>query len=240
MSLPTPMRLPEFRELPRLLRGEPGFLRSWISRPSWRSPAASLSFILLGAGAFGAAIGAWHAPLQALYSGIKLPLVLLATAAANGLINGLLAPLLGLDLRLRESLAAVLASFAVCAAILGALAPVLLFLTWNSPPLGTPGAGTAHSFILLSCVTALGVSGLWGNLRLYQTLKSVAGPDAGCALRVVIAWIGTNLFLGSQISWILRPFVGSPGLAIEFIRPDALQGSFYESVFRSLRNLLGV
>jgi len=46
------------------------------------------------------------------------------------------------------------------------------------------------------------------------------------------------LFLGSQLSWILRPFIGAPGLPVQFIRADALHGNFYEAVFRALGHLL--
>jgi LmbE family N-acetylglucosaminyl deacetylase len=40
------------------------------------------------------------------------------------------------------------------------------------------------------------------------------------AWRVISAWLAANLFLGSQLSWILRPFIGSPGLPVEFLRHD--------------------
>ena len=54
---------------------------------------------------------------------------------------------------------------------------------------------------------------------------------------VLFAWLAGNLLLGSQLSWILRPFIGSPGLPVEFVRPTALKGNFYETVFRSVINL---
>jgi hypothetical protein len=54
----------------------------------------------------------------------------------------------------------------------------------------------------------------------------------------MFAWLAGNLLLGSQISWVLRPFVGSPTLPVQFMRGDAWQGSFFESVFRSLQRLL--
>ena len=42
-------------------------------------------------------MGSWASPLQSLYAGIKLPLVILLTTLGNGLLNGMLAPLLGLN-----------------------------------------------------------------------------------------------------------------------------------------------
>jgi hypothetical protein len=37
---------------------------------------------------------------------------------------------------------------------------------------------------------------------------------------------------------LLRPFVGSPGLPVEFLRSTAFHGNFYETVFFALKNLL--
>lgn len=233
MSTPTPSLL---AELPALLRGELEFLQAWVTRKSWSRVAVSVTVIVIGTGLFGAALGSWRAPMQALYAGLKLPLVLLLTALLNGLINALLAPLLGLNLSLRASLSAVLASFAICAAILGSLSPILAFLIWNSPALGSGNSGGAHSMILITNVGSLALSGAAGNLRLYQTLAALG--NAAVARRVLVAWLGMNLFLGSQLSWVLRPFVGSPGLEVEFLRPDAFHGSFFESVFRSLKYLI--
>ncbi len=45
------------------------------------------------------------------------------------------------------------------------------------------------------------------------------------------AWLASYAFVGCQLSWILRPFVGSPFFPVEFLRPDALDRNFYEFVF---------
>jgi len=38
-------------------------------------------------------------------------------------------------------------------------------------------------------------------------------------------------FVGCQMSWILRPFVGSPFYPVVFMRAECLQRNFYEFVF---------
>jgi len=53
------------------------------------------------------------------------------------------------------------------------------------------------------------------------------------ALCVLLAWLAGNLFFGTQLSWILRPFIGAPGLKVEFLRRDAFKGNFYETIFRT-------
>ena len=86
------------REIPVLLRGEAQPIRGWMEH--WSAPRMGLclAVVIVGTGAFGAALGSWRAPEQALYTAIKLPLILLLTALGNGLLNAMLAPLLGLNI----------------------------------------------------------------------------------------------------------------------------------------------
>jgi hypothetical protein len=193
--------------------------------------------IVVGAGAFGVAVGCWRDPLQSLYAGIKLPLILLLTAGGNAVLNALLAPLLGLKVPFRQTFLAVLASFALASVILGAFSPLAVFIIWNAPPL-TEGANNSltHAAILLLLVGVIAFAGIAANARLLKLLQSLAG-DAAVGGRVLLAWLAVNLFLGSQLSWVLRPFIGSPGLPVQFLRDDAFNGNFYETVFRSALRL---
>ena len=72
------------------------------------------------------------------YVAVKLPLLVALTLGCNGLLNGLLGLLLGTGLGFRQSLLALLSSFALAALILGSLAPVTFFLAWNAPSPGRP------------------------------------------------------------------------------------------------------
>jgi hypothetical protein len=220
-----------------LLRGEVAALAEWTA--DWRvsSVTRDLALIAAGAGAFGAAIGCWRDPWQAVFAGIKLPLIMLLTAAGNAMLNAMLAPLLGLRLHFRQSFLAILASFALASAILGAFSPLAAFVIWNAPPL-VEGANdwahnsATHAEILLLLVVVIAFAGITANLRLLQLLRALAGKSA-IAWRVLLAWLAGNLFLGSQLSWVLRPFIGNPAMPVEFLRSDAFHGNFYETVFRS-------
>jgi hypothetical protein len=225
----------DLRQVPVLLRGEPEPINGWIDQWSAGRMGFHVAVIVVGAGLFGAAVGWWRAPLQACYTAVKLPLIILLTTAGNALLNGMLAPLLGLNLRFRQASLAILMSFAIAAAILGSFSPLLLFLVWNAPPMSAPGAttSTAYSLIQVTQAANIAFAGVAANLRLMQLLQRLSG-SAGVARKVLFAWLAGNLFLGSQLSWILRPFIGSPYLPLEFLRPNALQGNFYETLFRAL------
>jgi hypothetical protein len=224
-----------------LLRGEPQLLRGWSE--SWNAGQLALcgTIILIGSGLYGAAMGWWRAPLAAVFVAIKFPLIMLLTAGGNALLNAMLAPLLGLNISLRQSFLANLISFTIASAILGAFAPLAAFVVWNAPPMTVEAARSAgtYSFIQVTHVAVIAFAGVAANLRLVQLLRELSG-SAATARRVLLAWLVGNLFLGSQLSWILRPFIGAPGLPVEFLRATAFQGNFYETVFGSLLRLANI
>jgi hypothetical protein len=226
-------------QIPILLRGQVDDLSSWLARSEPARTVLQLAVIVVGSGLYGAAMGAWRAPLQAGFVAIKFPLVILVTTFGTGMINGMLAPLLGVNLSFRQSWQAVLMSFAIASAILGAFSPIVAFLVWNSPPLADASANatTTHAFIKLVNVVAIAFAGVAANLRLYQLLGQLAG-NTSAARRVLCAWLAMNLFLGSQLVWILRPFIGAPWLPVQFLRPNAFEGNFYETVLRDLIQLI--
>ena len=167
---------------------------------------------------------------------IKFPIIILLTTLGNGLLNGMLAPLLGMNLGFRQSMQAVLMSFTIACIILGSFSPLVFFLVWNSPAMSAHVPGV-YSFFLLAHVVIIAFAGITANLRLVQLLQRLSGSVA-VGRRVLFAWLTVNLLLGSQLCWILRPFIGAPGLPVQFLRPDAFQGNFYETVLRALQNLI--
>jgi hypothetical protein len=225
-------------EVASLLRGNLESISAWSDRRDTRRFALHLAVIVLGAGCYGGAMGWWRDPQQALFTAAKFPLIIVLTTLGNSLINAMLAPLLGLNIPFRQSFSAILMSFTIASVILGAFSPVIAFMIWSAPPLSPQAvAGPAYSFIKLTHVAVITFAGVTGNARLFQLLASL-GNSRKVARRVLVAWLAGNLFLGSQLCWILRPFIGAPDLPVEFLRATALHGNFYENVFQSLKQIL--
>ena len=224
-----------------LLRGDVEAINAWVEHWDTRRVLLYAAIIVGGAGLYGAAVGFWRAPLQAFYTAVKLPLILLLTTLGNALLNGMLAPLLGLNISFRQSLLAILMSFTIAASILGSFSPILFFLVWNTPSITAraDSSFTSHSIILLSQASVIAFAGIAANLRLMQVLRRLSGSGS-VAWKILLGWLAVNLLLGSQLSWNLRPFVGSPGLPVQFLRDDALNGNFFEAVFRAAKHLLSL
>jgi hypothetical protein len=222
-----------------LLRGEPDSLRAWLEGWDSRRLVLCVTVILGGAGLYGAAMGYWRAPLQGAFVAIKFPLIILLVTVGNALLNAMLAPLLGLNLGFRQCFLAILMSFTIASAILGSFSPLAAFMVWNVPPLSPDAKISAGTYtgIQLMHVAVIAFAGTVANLRLVQLLRQLSGSPA-IARRVLFAWLAGNLFLGSQLCWICRPFIGSPGLKVQFLRSDAFHGNFYETVFRSIASVI--
>jgi hypothetical protein len=230
------LNVQEFRAL---LCADPASLRGWIERTRCDRSILCLVTIVLGAGLYGAVMGWWRHPRQALFTALKFPFVILLTTLGNSLLNAMLAPLLGLNVTLRQSLMVILMTFTIATVLLGAFSPLALFVVWNTPPLAATTAlrSPEYGFLQLTHVTFIAIAGGTGNACLLPLLRQWSG-SASVARHVLLAWLAVNLLLGSQICWLLRPFIWDPARPVEFLGPDYFRGSFYETVFDAAKRLL--
>lgn len=221
-----------------LCRADPRELSEWL-KPEKR--LATLLFasliIIAGCGLYGFSIGIWRSPLQGTYVGIKLPLLIFLTCLGNALLNSILAMVLGSRLSLIQTGLCILLSFAIFSLVVGGLTPISAFLVMNLPDAASDQAKASHSFIMLTHTFVIAYAGIMGNWKLYQLLKYLT-PSAAIAGRTLFAWLAGNLFLGAQLSWVLRPFFGTPSMDVEFLRDNPMQGNFYEALWSSFITLL--
>lgn len=217
----------------RLLRDRDAFWDALRSRAlGWRDLAQLALFVVTACTVYGVVLAGWRSPLLAAYVAVKLPLLFLATMALVAVSNWMLATLMGAGLGLRDTLFLVFGAMTVSGWMLLGLAPVaLLFLLTGVPETGTDDVlRTAHNAMLLTHIGVLAASGLAGNAVLFGGLRRSVRPH--CAVHVLFAlWVLCFAFVGCQMAWILRPFVGSPFYPVAFLRPDAMDRNFYEFVF---------
>lgn len=209
-----------------------------LAAPSVKEMRRGALVTVLGFALYGFTVGYWRSPVMGVFVAVKMPLLIALTLGCNGILNGLLGILLGSGLGFRQSLHALLSAFAISALILGAVAPVTLFLAVNVPSAASSQAASAHSAYLLTHTFLIGLAGLTGAMRLGKLLESYSSSRL-IARSTLAAWIVGNAFLGMQFSWILRPFFGSPSLEVALLREDPMKGSFYEAVWSSLKAIIG-
>jgi hypothetical protein len=221
-----------------LCRSDPQEMRGLLFAANWQFIRKTVAVMLVGGCCYGFSLGLWRSPMMGVYVAAKLPILLILVTLFNGALNGVIAQILGTGLSFRQTIHCVCISFAIFAAILGSLSPLFLFQGLSLPGPNDANASQTHSYYLLQHTAIIAVAGVIANVRLLGLLRNVAASRRSANL-TFIAWCAGNLFVGAQLSWVLRPFFGSPNLDVAFLRPDPMNGTFYESVGRSVSLLIG-
>ncbi len=198
-------------------------------------------FIVTASALYGAAMGIWRSAHLALYVGIKMPLLMIGTTILAALLDWIIARMLGNRLSLRQTMGIIWGAMTTACWILLGLAPVTFFLGGTGFGAGDPGRlRTDHNWLLLIHISLIALAGMIGIGALRHNLRKLL-PDRRKADRLYWCWIGSFILVGGQLSWILRPFVGSPFYPVAFIRPDAFSRNFFEFLMSDvLPHVLGI
>jgi len=194
-------------------------------------PVAGSWRIVLACGlAYGGVMGCFgFRPGQVAFSAIKVPLLLLATLALSLPSYFVLNTLLGVRSDFAEAWRAVVASQAGLTIILVSLAPITAF--WYASSSDYRSAILFNA--LMFAVASFGAQGLLR--RAYRPLIA-KDPRHRWLLRM---WIVLYAFVGIQMGWILRPFIGDPGQPVRFFRRGQWENA-YVIVARMIRDALGL
>lgn len=223
-----------------LVRGQSVDLAPLFSPTRIQSAAVrAIATIILGAGCYGFTVGLWRGSEMALYVALKTPALLFLTLLITGFLNGILGILLGTGITFRQSLLCQLLAFSLSSIVLASLSPVTFFLALEAPPADSAQAATSHSLYLLTHTALIGMAGFLAAARLFGLICELT-PHASAARITLLSWLASNAFVGAQLSFLLRPFFGSPSLEVAFLRSDPFNGTFYESVWHALTRLTGV
>ncbi|MBE2200244.1 MAG: actin-binding WH2 domain-containing protein [Anaerolinea sp.] len=180
---------------------------------------------------YGAVMGSTHSLWQTLSSAAKLPILFLATLFVCVPSLYFFSLLFGSNQSLSQNITIILTAITVTAVLLLSCAPITLFFLLTT---------TQYQFFKLLNVAIFAVSGLMGVVFLYQGMKIVSNPElegANTRRWVLIFWMFVYAFVGSQMAWTIRPFIGAPGTKFELFRQ--LGGNFYSNVIYSIGEILG-
>lgn len=181
---------------------------------------------------YGAVIGAFAGPLQALSSAAKLPALYLITLIICLPTLYFFNIIFGSKLSLEQHFVILLGAAAIISILLFSFVPVTLFFLATIDN---------YEFFKLLNVIIFGITGFLGINFLYHGLQALSHQDSvGQATRTQIlqAWLILYAFVGSQLGWTLRPFFGAPGEPFELFRD--MQGNFYLNVIQSILDILGL
>jgi hypothetical protein len=213
-----------------VLRGE--------SRPERRTQAISISgatltgavmaFGMFYGGVMGTYGGFGGARMwQVVYSAVKVPFLLFSTFLLSLPSFFVVNTLLGLRADFPRVVRALLSTQAGLTIILSALAPYTAF--WY-----VCGSRYQSAILFNGLMFAVAsMSAQWMLRRSYEPLVE-SNPKHRWMLR---AWLVIYVFVGIQMGWVLRPFIGDPAAPVQFFREGSWSNA-YEVVIQMIWNVM--
>ncbi len=199
-----PRDIDEALRATRALGGERGW--AW-----WR--AARL--VLIFAPVYGLCVGLFSVntperlPL-AVYSGVKMPLLVMGTTALCLPAYYVIHLVSGLRREFGGSIGRVLHAQAIVSISLASLGPVVaLFYTATDSHRAAVLINGAVFFLAM-------LAGARASWRVPGTRRA----------SMLLLWLALYALVGTQLAWMLRPFIGSPGRPVQFLREEAFTNGY--------------
>jgi hypothetical protein len=188
-----------------------------------------LTVVVLG-GLYGGVAGAYSGPLQAVAAAVKLPFLFIATFVVCFPAFYIVQVLVGSRLRLLQVVVLVTSALALTAVVLAAFLPVPAFFLIT---------GANYYFQHLLHMIVVGAAGVFGMYALHEGLTTICERRSVYprkALTIMRLWAVLFGFVGIQMAWNLRPFLGDRNQP--FRVTGHYQGNFYEAVIYAVKQLV--
>lgn len=184
-----------------------------------RTFAISILLTVMG----GLALGASRGALQALSAAAKAPLITLGTLVVSLPAFYIFAALSGSKIGPRQTVRFMAVGFALRAAILAGLAPLLLFFSC---------VGSPYGFLLFLAGLVFGLAEL-GFLRCVSAGVRALRDETGDALSLALTrgWMVVYVAVSCQMTWSLRPLIGHPDEALTVLGGH---GNMYSYFFQNV------
>ena len=194
---------------------------------SWRRAGALILLIITFGVIYGAVMGGFGGvagtrAMQVCFSAIKVPILLLATFGLSLPSFFVVNTLLGLRGDFGSAVRALVATQAGLTIILASMAP--LTALWYA------SSGNYDAAIVFNALM-FAVAGVAAQALLRRFYQPLIDRDRRHRL-LLRAWLVIYSFVGIQMGWILRPFVGHPAMPTRFFREDTW-GNAYQPVEKS-------
>ena len=157
---------------------------------------------------------------QMVYSGIKVPLLIAATVLISLPSFFVINTLLGLRDDFRESLSAIISAQAGMIMILASLFPLTIFIY-----VSTSHMEFSYPLAILANAAMFGLASVSAQVLLRGYYSPLITKDARHRW-MVRSWILVYAFVGIQVSYVLRPFIGNPGTPVSLFRRDSFENAY--------------
>jgi hypothetical protein len=201
--------------------------------PGLSRPAILILFIFICGIAYGGIMGSFGGVtgdrlLQVLYSGLKVPMLLLVTFAISLPSFFVLNTLLGVRSDFADALRALISAQAVLTLVLLSLGPFTIF--WYA-------SSDHYRAAILFNGLMFAIASFGAQLVLRRSYAGLIARNP--RHRALLAsWLIIYTFVGIQMGWVLRPFIGDPELPTRFFREDGWRGNAYLIILEMIWHVL--
>ena len=196
-----------------------------LAAPAGRPLVRAWVAVAWGGAVYGAVMGGFGGRAeQAVYSAVKVPLLLAATTLLALPPFVVLNTLAGLRADLAAAVRAVVGAQGAVAVVLAALAPVTA--VWAATTTGY-AAAVAFNGVVFAAAS-------WAAQRALRRWYAPLVARDRRHRHLLRLWLGVYGFVGVQMGWVLRPFVGQPDAPPTFLRGGGW-GNAYVAVVETVR-----
>jgi hypothetical protein len=184
------------------------------------------SFLFL----YGFVMGAYSGLLQAVVSGVKLAVLFTLALVICFPAFFIVQYILGSRLKLHQMVSILLSGFVLMAAIMLSFIPIVVIFLLT---------GGNYYFLHLLHVAMLVFAGVFGMSTIVRALEfSCEKKDVYPRTGVVVFrfWVVILAFVGIQLAWNFRPFLGEQGKPFEMFTHK--EGNFYTAVIYAVDQLI--
>ena len=179
---------------------------------------------------YGIVMGSYHSFQQAIVSGIKVMILFITTLIICFPSFFIIQQVFGSKMSLRQMTLIILNGFLLASIITLSFTPIIIFFLIT---------GSNYHFLQLLHVAIFIFSGIFGMKLIIDALKYACEkkniyPQTG--VTVFKVWIIILAFVGIQLSWNLRPFLGDKNEEFKLFRK--YEGNFYTAIIYSFEQLL--
>ena len=180
---------------------------------------------------YGLVMGSYLSLVQSLIAGIKLFFLFITTLLICFPSFYIIQLLLGSRLKFYQVIIIILSGFVISSTITLAFAPVVIFFLIT---------GSNYYFLQLLHIAIFCFAGFFGIKLIIEALKYACEkeniyPKTG--VTVFSVWVVILAFVGIQLAWNLRPFLGDRGKEFKLFRN--YEGNFYTAIVYSVKQLTG-
>jgi hypothetical protein len=186
-------------------------------------------YILLFSSIYGIVMGSYNGFLQSIVTGIKVPSLIFLSLIICFPALFVIQYMIGSTMTVYQMANTILSGFIVFTTIALSFSPIVIFFMITTDN---------YEFLKLLHVAIFTFAGFFTiktiiNGLTFSCEKKNIYPKLG--LKVFKIWIIIFAFVGTQLAWNLRPFVGSREIPFELFR--ARESNFYIAVIQSISHL---